>query len=110
MGVGGSKKEGEEEIERKNFLKVVAIGDPRVGKSCLMAAQTYKTFSRDYVPTVFDNYVSKFVMEDGDVDLGLWGLFFVFVFVVCCCFDCFHNYYHFFFLVLSFCSFFVCFF
>ena len=53
-------------------LKLLALGDGAVGKSCLLISYSTNSFPSEYVPTVFDNYAVT-IMKDGKAyALGLW--------------------------------------
>jgi small GTP-binding protein len=53
-------------------FKIVIIGDGSVGKTCFFISKIYKTFPCQYVPTVFDNYVTK-IFRNGEIyELALW--------------------------------------
>jgi len=53
-------------------IKLVVIGDGAVGKTCLLISYAKKEFPRDYIPTVFDNYVVNITAGDQNIELGLW--------------------------------------
>lgn len=53
-------------------IKLVVIGDGAVGKTCLLISYAKKEFPKDYVPTVFDNYVVNLTAGDQNIELGLW--------------------------------------
>eukprot|EP01117_Protostelium_nocturnum_P020586 TRINITY_DN933_c0_g1_i1.p1 TRINITY_DN933_c0_g1~~TRINITY_DN933_c0_g1_i1.p1 ORF type:complete len:191 (-),score=40.23 TRINITY_DN933_c0_g1_i1:165-737(-) len=53
-------------------IKLVVIGDGAVGKTCLLISYAKKEFPKDYVPTVFDNYVVNITAGDQSIDLSLW--------------------------------------
>ncbi|XP_059486492.1 ras-like GTP-binding protein RhoL isoform X1 [Neocloeon triangulifer] len=53
-------------------LKVTAVGDGMVGKTCLLITYTNKKFPNDYVPTVFDNYADNIEVEGQEYNMTLW--------------------------------------
>nr|CAG4710378.1 unnamed protein product [Naegleria fowleri] len=53
-------------------LKLVAVGDGAVGKSCLLIACSTNSFPEDYIPTVFDNYSSNVLWNGECYSVGLW--------------------------------------
>lgn len=54
-------------------LKIVVVGDGAVGKTCLLISYVQGTFPTDYIPTIFENYVTNIEGPKGQVvELALW--------------------------------------
>ena len=54
-------------------LKVVAIGDGTVGKSCFLIMISHGCFPHEYVPTAFENYSLNYTAENNYIfDIELW--------------------------------------
>ena len=54
----------------ENSLKLVVVGDSKVGKSCLLIASTTNSFPEDYAPTVFDSV--NVTYGNRNYNVGLW--------------------------------------
>jgi len=57
------------QVER---VKCVAVGDGAIGKTSLLIAFTEKRFPEDYVPTVFENYITTIDIDGKEVSVSLW--------------------------------------
>ncbi|AMD19131.1 HBR230Wp [Eremothecium sinecaudum] len=55
------------------LVKIVVVGDGAAGKTCLLISYTQGRFPEDYVPTIFENYVTKIEGPHNKViELALW--------------------------------------
>ncbi|CAG5132620.1 unnamed protein product [Candidula unifasciata] len=52
--------------------KLVVIGDGTCGKTCLLIVYTNNQFPQTYLPTVFETFVKDLVVNDRQIQLGLW--------------------------------------
>jgi len=59
-------------VPLKNRKKLVVVGDGACGKTSLLLVQSGKPFPEGYVPTVFENYLSAFWVDNKPVELTLW--------------------------------------
>lgn len=54
-------------------VKIVCVGDGGCGKTCMMVTYAHGEFPERYVPTVFENYLTKVRAPSGKVvELALW--------------------------------------
>lgn len=54
-------------------VKIVCVGDGGCGKTCMMVTYAHGEFPERYVPTVFENYLTKVQAPSGKVvELALW--------------------------------------
>ncbi|XP_063709268.1 ras-like GTP-binding protein RhoL [Culicoides brevitarsis] len=53
-------------------LKIVAVGDGMIGKTCLLMTYIQDAFPEKYDPTVFDNYFTTMTVDGKEYNLTLW--------------------------------------
>uniref|UniRef100_A0A1B6M150 Ras-like GTP-binding protein RhoL n=1 Tax=Graphocephala atropunctata TaxID=36148 RepID=A0A1B6M150_9HEMI len=59
-------------VSRIRPLKITAVGDGMVGKTCMLITYTTQQFPKEYVPTVFDNYADNITVDDQEYNMTLW--------------------------------------
>lgn len=52
--------------------KLVIVGSGSCGKTALLMVQSGESFPKEYIPTVFENYVSRIEFQGKTVELSLW--------------------------------------
>ncbi|KAJ3166040.1 GTP-binding protein Rho1 [Geranomyces variabilis] len=52
--------------------KLVIVGDGTAGKTSLLMVQSGQPFPEEYVPTIFENYITKVPIKDSVYELSLW--------------------------------------
>ncbi|KAI9205867.1 P-loop containing nucleoside triphosphate hydrolase protein [Polychytrium aggregatum] len=61
-----------EEPSSRLRRKLVIVGDGNIGKSALLMVQSGKDFPEEYVPTIFENFISRIQLGKKLVELSLW--------------------------------------
>ncbi|XP_015608938.1 ras-like GTP-binding protein RhoL isoform X2 [Cephus cinctus] len=59
-------------VSRIRPIKITAVGDGMVGKTCMLITYTTKKFPTEYVPTVFDNYADNICVDGQEFNMTLW--------------------------------------
>uniref|UniRef100_B3GUZ9 Uncharacterized protein n=1 Tax=Schistosoma japonicum TaxID=6182 RepID=B3GUZ9_SCHJA len=52
--------------------KLVVVGDGACGKTCLLTVFSKNEFPVDYVPTIFESFVTEIVVDNKRIELNLW--------------------------------------
>jgi small GTP-binding protein len=54
--------------------KLVVVGEGAIGKTALLMVQSGQPFPSTYVPTIFENYISRITLSGSnkEVELSLW--------------------------------------
>ncbi|XP_026467352.1 ras-like GTP-binding protein RhoL [Ctenocephalides felis] len=58
--------------ERKKSIRVTAVGDGVIGKTCLLITYTKGVFPCEYIPTVFENYTANILVDGCTHILNVW--------------------------------------
>ncbi|KAL1491320.1 hypothetical protein ABEB36_011933 [Hypothenemus hampei] len=53
-------------------IKITAVGDGVVGKTCLLTTYVTGEFPKEYIPTVFEHYGQKVSVDGAEYDVTLW--------------------------------------
>ncbi|XP_012262682.1 ras-like GTP-binding protein RhoL isoform X1 [Athalia rosae] len=72
MCVGKASDEDGKMVSRIRPIKITAVGDGMVGKTCMLITYTTKKFPTEYVPTVFDNYADNICVDGQEFNMTLW--------------------------------------
>ncbi|EAS00331.2 Ras-related C3 botulinum toxin substrate 1 (Rho family, small GTP-binding Rac1)-like protein (macronuclear) [Tetrahymena thermophila SB210] len=66
-------------IDKKQFddqgpipMKLVAVGDGAVGKTCILHRYMNDTYSEEHIPTIFENSFMMVKIDKKTVQLGIW--------------------------------------
>ncbi|XP_066156438.1 ras-like GTP-binding protein RhoL [Euwallacea fornicatus] len=59
-------------MTKLNNIKITAVGDGVVGKTCLLTTYVTGNFPEEYVPTVFEHYGQNLKVDGTDYDITLW--------------------------------------
>ena len=54
------------------YMKCVLVGDLTVGKTCLLESYTSGAYQEPYITMCPDNYSAKVIVDEREVNLGLW--------------------------------------
>ena len=54
------------------YIKLVVVGDPGVGKTCLLSTYANDRFPSGYIPTVFDSRASEVEIDGHECILAPW--------------------------------------
>jgi Ras family protein A len=52
--------------------KLVIVGDGSAGKTALLMVYSGRPYPKEYVPTIFENYITRVSVKEKVVELSLW--------------------------------------
>ena len=53
-------------------IKLIAIGDGTVGKTCVLMRYKDNEFPEKYVPTLVENYTKEIIIDNSKIYVNLW--------------------------------------
>ena len=56
-------------------IKLIVLGGPNVGKTCLLIRYSHNEFPTEYIPTAIDNCMKELVVKERPIHLDLWDIF-----------------------------------
>ena len=58
--------------QKMQNLKLVVVGDPAVGKTCLLISYCTNVYPADDIPTIYDNHSANKMVDGKSYEIGMW--------------------------------------